>query len=70
MESRAGFSRGGSGVASGSRRAAGTNEKRGEGFVEGRGIGNGKQDCKGSICCSLGNGYGSESSAPPSAASS
>jgi hypothetical protein len=44
MESRAGFRHGGSGVTSGSCRAAGINEKRGEGFAEGRGIGNGKQD--------------------------
>jgi hypothetical protein len=44
MESHMGFCCGGSGIASGLHRVAGTNEKREEGFMEGREIGNGKQD--------------------------
>ena len=44
MESRTGFCCWGLGVGSGSHRAAGTNEKEGEGFAEGKEIRNRKQD--------------------------
>jgi hypothetical protein len=45
IESHAGFHCWGSGIASGLCRAVGTNEKKGgEGFTEGKGIGNRKQD--------------------------
>ena len=45
IESHAGFHCWGSGIALGSRRAVGTNEKKGgEGFVEGKGIRNRKHD--------------------------
>jgi hypothetical protein len=44
MESHMGFCHGGLDIVLGSCRVAGINEKRGEGFVEGRGIRNGRQD--------------------------
>ena len=44
MELHTGLCFWGSGIVLGSRRVAGTNEKWGEGFTEGKGIGNRKQD--------------------------